>query len=88
MSILTALTAIAGVAMTLSYYPQLFKLYRSKNPHGLSLLTYLLFGSGTVIWTIYGIVKSDWMIITSFAPGAVGSWAIFFLIIHYRRRAR
>jgi uncharacterized protein with PQ loop repeat len=83
---LTILTTIAGVAMTLSYYPQLIKLLQSKNPHGLSLPTYLLFGFGTVIWTAYGIVNNDWMIIASFGPGAIGSWAIAFLIAHYRHR--
>jgi len=83
---LKALTAVAGVAMALSYYPQLVKLMRNKDPHGLSLPTYLLFGFGTVIWTVYGITMSDWMIIASFGPGAIGSWAIAFLIMHYRRR--
>ncbi len=83
---LKILTAIAGVAMTLSYYPQLYRLWRSKDAGGLSLATYLLFGFGTAVWTAYGIAYRDWMVLVSFAPGVIGSWGIAALIIAYRRR--
>lgn len=81
------ITTLAGIAMTLSYYPQIWRLLKSKNAGGLSLATYLLFGFGTVVWTAYGIAYSDLMIFVSFAPGAIGSWSIVLLILHYRRQA-
>jgi len=83
--ILSIITLIAGVLMSLSYYPQAYKIYKSKRSKDVSLLTYSLLSIGAVIWLIYGIIRADIVIIASFAFGAIGANLVLFLTLIYRK---
>jgi hypothetical protein len=47
-------------------------------------MTFGIFALGTFVWTIYGIVLHDAVIIASFAVGVVGSWLVVVLTFKYR----
>lgn len=50
----------------LSTLPQIIELYKSKDAQGLSLLSWVLFMSASIVWLIYGIrIKSIPLIASS-----------------------
>lgn len=84
-NILQASTVIVGTMMSLAYFPQAYQIYKNKSGFNISIPTFLLFGIGTLLWTIYGVSIGDLILIVSFLPGVVGSWLILFLTIWYKR---
>lgn len=84
MKSLEILTTITGIVMSMSYYPQAYLILKNKSSKNVSLVSYLIFGVGTLIWTIYGIVIMNWVVILGFALGTVGSWLVIILYFVYR----
>ncbi len=82
------LTTAAGIAMSAGYYPQAYKLWRSCQAQGLSLLSALIFAGGTTIWTVYGLTLRDPAIVLSFGFGMVGSWLNVLLILRAQYYAK
>ena len=70
---LKIITMIMGIMMSLGYYPQAYKIYKSKSAKDVSLPTFVIFGVGTVTWTIYGFYTKDLTIILGFL---VGFWFV------------
>jgi uncharacterized protein with PQ loop repeat len=85
MNALQIATTIVGTMMSLAYFPQAYKMYKNKSGFNISIPTFLLFGIGTTLWTLYGFSINDMTLILSFVPGVVGSWLIFFLAIRYNK---
>lgn len=71
--------------MSLAYFPQAYNIYKNKSGFNISIATFVLFGIGTLLWTLYGFSKNDWILIVSFLPGVIGSWLILILTLIYRR---
>ena len=80
------LVTAVGVAMGFSYFPQAYRVWRTKSSDDISLGTYLMLGAGMIVWIFYGLYRCDPVIILSFLPGAVGSWLIVGLTLYYRNR--
>jgi len=53
---------IAAIMTTFSFLPQAIKTIQTKDTKDLSLIMYLMFTSGTTIWTVYGYLASEWAI--------------------------
>ncbi|MBU4480245.1 hypothetical protein KKG48_02270 [Patescibacteria group bacterium] len=79
-------TTIMGVMMSLGYYPQAYKIYKTKSAKDVSLSTFLIFGIGTVTWTIYGFYTKDLTIILGFLVGVFGSWLVVGLYLFYKNK--
>ena len=47
---------LAGLFTTLSFIPQIAKIYRTQRTRDLSLSTYVLLSVGLFLWVIYGVV--------------------------------
>ena len=47
---------IAGVCTTLSFLPQVFKIYQLRSAEAISLPMYIIFSIGEVFWIFYGIL--------------------------------
>lgn len=60
------------------------RIWQKKEADDVSLITFGIFALGTCVWTIYGLVMSDWVVIVSFAVGMLGSWSVLGLTIRYR----
>lgn len=86
MRILQLLTMIVGIAMSLGYFPQAYRLWKTKNADSLSIPTFVIFAVGTAIWTVYGIALGDFVLICSFTIGVIGSWLCLGLALYYRNR--
>ena len=46
---------LAGLCTTLSFIPQIAKIYRTRRTRDLSLSTYVLLSVGIFLWVVYGV---------------------------------
>ena len=49
----------AGVITTISFFPQLLRLVKTKSGKDISLLMMLLFSTGVCAWFVYGVLTSS-----------------------------
>lgn len=78
------LTTTLGVLMSVGHFPQAYKIYKKKSAVSTSLITYVIFAVGSLVWVIYGLSVHDNVIVYSFLPGVVGSWLVLGLSLRYR----
>ena len=62
---LTIVGTAAALFTTISFFPQLVKIWKTKSTQDISLVTFLLFCIGALFWLIYGIMLNDIPIITA-----------------------
>jgi len=87
-SFIKVFTIIMGVALSLGYFPQAYKVYKNKSSKDISLLAFVVFSLGTLTWFIYGLVFNDLIIILGFAFGVIGSWLVLILSLIYRKKRK
>ncbi len=78
------IVAVLGVVMSLGHFPQAYRIWQKKDAEDVSITTFGVFAVGSLVWTIYGIVLHDLVIIAGFIFGVVGSWTVLALTIYYR----
>ena len=47
---------LAGTFTTISFLPQVIKAYQSKHTKDLSMIMFVVFSIGLVLWIVYGII--------------------------------
>jgi MtN3 and saliva related transmembrane protein len=62
-SLVTLIGLAAAVCTTVSYIPQLRKIWRTGETDNISLRMFLILGTGIALWIVYGIMQSDAVII-------------------------
>lgn len=77
---------IVGVLMSLSYYPQAYKIWRNKSAQNVAVSTYATLAAGTLVWVAYGLTNSDYVIITSFSVGFVGTSLVLIFALMYKNK--
>ena len=60
---MTIVGLLAGLCTTLSFIPQIVKIYRTGRTQDLSLSTYVLLVIGLYLWVVYGVVLDQIAII-------------------------
>jgi MtN3 and saliva related transmembrane protein len=55
MTLINITGMLAAVLTTVSFVPQALKTLKTRRTHDISLVMYLLFGLGVLMWLIYGI---------------------------------
>jgi len=70
MDTITALGLIAGSLTTLSFAPQVVRVWRTRSTADLSLAMLIIFLAGILLWLAYGMVKGDIAIIAANAVTA------------------
>ena len=63
MDVTTLIGLGAAVCTTGSYYPQLKKCWDTGQADDLSLKMFLILAAGVALWVVYGVMKSDLVII-------------------------
>lgn len=76
---------IAGTLTTACFIPQAYKIIRSKNVEGISLLMYLIFLSGVLMWLVYGLAISNGPMIVFNILTAALTIVIIYNIIRYKK---
>jgi MtN3 and saliva related transmembrane protein len=75
---------MAGTLTTVSFLPQVIKMYRTKNVKDLSIATFSIFSCGVFLWLIYGIVVGEWPIILANGMTLILSFMIIAMKIKYK----
>jgi MtN3 and saliva related transmembrane protein len=65
MDVTTLIGGIAAFCTTVSYFPQLRKCWTTGSAGDLSLKTFLTLATGVAMWIVYGVMKSDMVIIVA-----------------------
>jgi MtN3 and saliva related transmembrane protein len=82
MDLTTVTGGIAAFCTTVSYFPQLRKCWTTGSAGDLSLKTFAILATGVGLWAVYGVLKSDMVII---AANAV-SLCLLFGILYFKLR--
>lgn len=75
---------IAGTLTTVSFIPQVLKIYRRKDAKDLSLATFCIFSCGVFFWLAYGIMIKEWPVILANSITLVLISLIIAMKIRYR----
>jgi MtN3 and saliva related transmembrane protein len=84
MDFTTLIGLVAAFCTTVSYYPQLKKCWATGSAGDLSLTTFMTLSAGVGLWVIYGILKSDVVIIIANAV----SLALLLGILYFKLQER
>lgn len=56
---------VAGVLCTVSFLPQVVKVFKTKHTRDLSLVTFSMLSLGVFLWLIYGILIKEFPVIAA-----------------------
>jgi len=62
-SITSAIGFIAAILTTVSFVPQVLKVWRTRSAKDISLGMYSLFTLGIATWLVYGVLIDSWPVI-------------------------
>lgn len=57
--------ALAAVLTTLSFVPQAWHTFRTRDVSGISLGMYSVFACGVALWLVYGLLLGAWPIVAA-----------------------
>lgn len=75
----TALGLIAATLTTSAFVPQVYKAWRTKRTKDISAQTFVVLLIGISLWTVYGVLKADPVIVLANLTTAVLAVAILYL---------
>jgi MtN3 and saliva related transmembrane protein len=84
MDYITIIGLIAATFTTVSLFPQLIKVQRSKSAKDISTGMFMLFCGGVFLWFIYGLFVNDWPIIIANSLAFVQAITILVLKVKYK----
>ena len=84
MDMTVALGLLAGGLTTVSFVPQVTKIWKTKSAEDVSLTMFVAFCVGVGLWLTYGIVKKDWAILLTNGVTLVLGLAILAMKIKYK----
>ena len=83
----TAIGSAAALCTTASYLPQLSKAWSTGQTGDLSLKMLLLLASGLSLWTLYGVVRADPVIIAANTTSLILLFGILYVKLTGRKPA-
>jgi MtN3 and saliva related transmembrane protein len=81
-----AIGSIAATCTTISFLPQLIRVWRRKSASDISLAMFLLFNLGLICWLIYGIGIHSFPVIAANVVTLILALAILALKLRYEQR--
>jgi len=88
MDIINVTGTLAGILTTIAFIPQVAKTWKTRSAGDISLLMFLLFSSGVLLWLIYGLLLHAMPIIIANAITLSLSASILLLKINDLRKQR
>jgi len=79
-----ALGLAAGTCTTISLFPQVERIWRTKSAGDLSLLMFTIFGLGLILWLAYGIFTHSLSVIVANSVSLAAVVAILILALRFR----
>lgn len=77
---------IAGSLTTISFIPQVVRIWRTKKGDDISTSMFVIFIAGVTLWLCYGILLEAWPVIAANAITLVLAMVILVLKFRYRKR--
>ena len=77
---------VAGVLVLSSFIPQLLKAYKTKRMLDVSIYLMELIATGMFLWVIYGIIRSDPVIIGTNVTGFILNVILIALKLRYDKK--
>ena len=75
---------VAAVLTTISFVPQVWHSFKTRDVSGISLVMYSIFTVGIALWLVYGILLNAWPLIV--ANGITLTLAMAILLMKLRFR--
>ncbi|MGH9899207.1 MAG: SemiSWEET transporter [Pyrinomonadaceae bacterium] len=75
---------VAGTLTTISFLPQVIKVWKHRSTRDLSMTMLIAFTSGVTLWLVYGILTYDLPIIVTNITTLVLSTTILILKLRYK----
>ena len=76
--------SVAAVLTTVSFIPQAWQTFRTKDVSGISLAMYSIFTTGVLLWLVYAVALGSWPMIFSNCITAPVALAILTMKLRYR----
>jgi MtN3 and saliva related transmembrane protein len=76
---------VAGILVLSSFVPQITKAYKTKKMFDVSIHLMMLIASGMFLWVVYGIIRSDPVIIGTNATGFALNITLLIMKLKYDR---
>lgn len=84
-NILPLLATLAGIIMSFGYFPQAYKMFRSKSVKDISLTTYLIFLPAILIWLVYGLSIRNAPLIIANILALIGCASVIIAYLKYHK---
>ena len=73
---------LAATLTTISFLPQVIRLYKTKNTEAISTWMYIIFSLGVFLWLVYGCIIEAWPIVVANAMTLILSLCILWMKIN------
>ena len=80
---ITALGYVAAFLTTISFVPQVVKVFRERRTTGISLAVYALFTVGVALWLVYGLLIGSWPVSVANAAAFVLACAVLVMKLRF-----
>jgi MtN3 and saliva related transmembrane protein len=88
MTLVTLIGLAAAFCTTVSYVPQLKKIWQTNETQDISLKMFLLLWAGIALWIVYGVMQGDAVIILANSVSLAFLSAILFFKLRNLARGR
>lgn len=78
--------SVIGIATGAAYLPQAARIWKRRSSDDVSILTYLLFGGGQLVYLAYGLRFRQVPIVIGMAANLVGNLAVILSAMRFRGR--
>lgn len=75
---------VAGTLTTCSFIPQVVRTWRTRSARDISLVMFLLFSLGVLLWVVYGVAIHSVPVIVANGVTLVLALAILGMKLHFR----
>ena len=75
---------LAGTLTTISFFPQMLKTWKTRSTKDISLVMFLLFCGGVLLWIVYGLFLGDIPVIMTNVATFILAFPILVLKLKYK----
>jgi len=85
-TVLDWLVSVIGIATGAAYIPQAARIWKRRSSDDVSILTYVFFLCGQIVYLVYGIRIRQWPLIVGMTANIAGSLAVIGSALRFRAR--
>ena len=78
--------SVIGIATGAAYIPQAARIWKRRSSDDVSILTYVFFLCGQIVYLVYGIRIAQWPLIVGMSANIAGSIAVIGSALRFRAR--